>query len=364
MASISVSPQADSLADNVISARPLVLNASQRAASLSYRAVEADQMSMPLHIHQEEFLDSFLGRNDARTLLVAAPGSGKTVTSKVAAARMLARGLVDRVLFVAGHRVLIDQWRYSLQRHEIGHEMAAESLFAATTYAALARDPEKIWKDVPPGTRWLLLFDEVDWAGRRVEALAGKTLSRFPGSRALFVASEAPPIAVDTQFTFQFFGRDVLAEPDTQSRLQQFAPTVGILQRVQRKLIQLDELSWRDFERLIASLLETDGYAVELMQGSKDGGVDVVAIKDLGDAGLFKCIWQAKKNRFDRKVGLSLVRELADTRREHGASKGIIVTTSFLTSGALERVERDRYLLGKVDRLDLNRWMERTLRPD
>lgn len=213
MASISVSPQADSLADNVISARPLVLNASQRAASLSYRAVEADQMSMPLHIHQEEFLDSFLGRNDARTLLVAAPGSGKTVTSKVAAARMLARGLVDRVLFVAGHRVLIDQWRYSLQRHEIGHEMAAESLFAATTYAALARDPEKIWKDVPPGTRWLLLFDEVDWAGRRVEALAGKTLSRFPGSRALFVASEAPPIAVDTQFTFQFFGRDVLADP-------------------------------------------------------------------------------------------------------------------------------------------------------
>jgi HJR/Mrr/RecB family endonuclease len=311
------------------------------------------------YVHQEEFLNSFLARNDERTLLVAPPGSGKTITSNIAAARMLARGLVDRVLLVAGHRILVDYW-LGLQVHE----SATKSALAATTYAALTRDPDVIWKDVPPRTRWLFLFEEVDWAGRRVEAIAADALNRFPGSRALFVASQAPPIAVDTQFTFQFFGRDALAEPDTRSRLQQFAPSIGLLQRVQQKLIQLDDLTWREFEHLIANMLEADGYNVELMQGSKDGGVDVVAIKDLGDAGLFKSIWQAKKHRIDRKVGLSLVRELADTRLEHGASKGIIVTTSYLTSGALGRVERDRYLLGKVDRADLDRWIERTLRAD
>lgn len=342
-----------------------MLNASQKVAPP--HVVPLSRMIMPsfqLAPQQEEFLNSFLGRNDARTLLVAAPGSGKTVTSNMAGVRMLARGLVDRVLLVAGHRVLVDQSQRLFQNGDLGHETASESAFVATTYAALTEDPGGIWKDVAPRTRWLFLFEEVDWAGPQVETIVADALSRFPGSRALVVASEAPPIAVDTQFTFQFFGRDALAEPDTRFRLEQYAPSVGLLQRIQRKLIQIDDLSWREFEQLIASMLEADGYLVELLKGSKDGGVDVVAIKDLGEAGLFKSVWQAKKHRLDRKVGLSLVRELADTRLEHGASKGIIVTTSFLTSGALERVERDQYLLGKVDRADLDQWIERTLRAD
>lgn len=90
--------------------------------------------------------------------------------------------------------------------------------------------------------------------------------------------------------------------------------------------------------------------------------IDVIAVKDLGIAGMFKAIWQAKRNRVDRKIGLSLVRELADTRLEHGATKAFIVTTSYLTRGALDRVERDRHVLGKVDRDDLDLWIDRTLR--
>lgn len=332
----------------------------------SHCAVETDLITMPsfqLAPQQEEFLNSFLGRKDARTLLVAAPGTGKTVTSHMAAVRMLGQGLVDRVLLVADHRALIDRQVF-LQSSAFGQEASTESSVVATTYAALTGDHHRIWTDVAPGTRWLFLFEEVNWAGPHIEAIAADALNRFPGSRALFVATEAPPIAVDTRFSFQFFGRDALAEPDTQSRLALYAPSVGLLQRVQRKLIHLDDLSWREFEQLIANMLEAEGYRVELMKGSKDGGVDVVAIKDLGNTGLFKSVWQAKKHRLDRKVGLSLVRELADTRLEHGASKGIIVTTSFLTSGALERVERDQYLLGKVDRADLDRWIERALQVD
>jgi restriction system protein len=120
-------------------------------------------------------------------------------------------------------------------------------------------------------------------------------------------------------------------------------------------------MSWREFEILIASLLEKDGYVVELMNGSKDGGVDVIAVKDMGPNGYFKALWQAKKQAASNKVGISVVRELADTRQEFGASKGIIVTSSYLTRGALERVNRDRYLLGKVDRQDLDAWIRRAL---
>lgn len=140
------------------------------------------------------------------------------------------------------------------------------------------------------------------------------------------------------------------------------APRYALIQEIQRDLSRLDDLHWRDFEKLIDALLERDGYVVELMRGTKDGGVDVVASLDLGTAGYFKSLWQAKRNRIDRRVGLSIVRELADTRAELGASKAIIVTTSYLTRDALARVERDKYTLGKADRDDLTRWIDRTLR--
>lgn len=100
---------------------------------------------------------------------------------------------------------------------------------------------------------------------------------------------------------------------------------------------------------------------MELMKGTKDGGVDVVAYKDLGPAGMFKTLWQAKKKKLTNKVGLEVVRELADTRQELGASKALIVTSSYLTRGALLRIERDKHILGKVDRDDLMQWVDRTL---
>ncbi|WP_439501620.1 restriction endonuclease [Aminobacter ciceronei] len=310
---------------------------------------------------QENFLQSFLTRSDPRTLLVAAPGTGKTVTCHVAATRMVAAGLVDKVLLTSAHRALGEQWQHVGQSTD-PWPVDAGDVSVTTTYAALARDPNRMWREVAADTRWLFVFDEVHWAGYQVEAIAAAAIARFPNSRALFVSTEIPPMEVDSQFTFEFFGSDALARPDTQSNIQKLAPSLGLLQQVQRKLIQLDDLSWREFEELIAKMLQADGYSVDLMQGTKDGGVDVVAVRDLGTAGLFKSIWQAKKNHYDRKVGLSIVRELADTRLEHKASKAFIVTTSFLTSGALQRVERDKFLLGKVDRNDLDRWIDKTLR--
>ncbi|RWM39934.1 restriction endonuclease [Mesorhizobium sp.] len=311
---------------------------------------------------QENFLQSFLTRSDPRTLLVAAPGMGKTMTSHVAATRMIASGLVDKVMLISAHRVLGEQWQHVGQSTDPWPIGTADDVSVTTTYAAHARAPDRMWRQVAADTRWLFVFDEVDWAGDQVETVATDAIARFPGSRALFVSTEVPPITVDRQFTFEFFGSDALARPDTQTSLQRVAPSLGLLQKVQRKLIQLDDLSWREFEDLIAKMLEADGYSVDLMQGTKDGGVDVVAIRDFGTAGLMKSIWQAKKNHVDRKVGLSIVRELADTRLEYKASKAFIVTTSFLTSGALQRVERDKFLLGKVDRNDLDQWIDRTLR--
>ena len=108
-------------------------------------------------------------------------------------------------------------------------------------------------------------------------------------------------------------------------------------------------------------MLTQDGWAVELGPGRSDQGVDILAKRDLGETGPVAAVWQAKKLRAGNKVGVSVIRELADTRQEQGASKAVVATTTYLTEGALQRVERDKYLLAKVDRDDLLLWMQRVL---
>lgn len=158
------------------------------------------------------------------------------------------------------------------------------------------------------------------------------------------------------------YNKQQLDVTETKIEISRLSPSFKILEQLIQNGINIDVLGWREFEELIAELLSKDGYSVELGPGRSDGGVDIIATKDLKEVGSFKTIWQAKKLRQGKKVGLSLIRELADTRLEQKASKGIIVTTAFLTSGALERVKRDEYVLGKVDRSDLQKWIDRIIR--
>ncbi len=158
------------------------------------------------------------------------------------------------------------------------------------------------------------------------------------------------------------FNKEELASPETQLTIARLSPSFRILEKLLENHINLDNLHWREFEELVAELLQNDGYEVQLGPGRNDGGKDIIAIKELQGVGSIMSIWQAKKKKRSNKVGIEVIRELADTRNEHKASKGIIVTTAFLTSGALERVRRDQYLLGKVDRDDLMKWIDAVLR--
>jgi restriction endonuclease Mrr len=153
-----------------------------------------------------------------------------------------------------------------------------------------------------------------------------------------------------------------LALSETRLRIAHLSPSFKMLERLLESATHLDALTWREFEELIADLLEKDGYTVTLGRGTKDGGKDITATKQLEDVGQFMSVWQVKKLTPGNKVELSVIRELADTRTQHKASKGMIVTTTYLTRGALERVQQDQYLLGKVDRDDLIQWIRRVKR--
>jgi hypothetical protein len=66
----------------------------------------------------------------------------------------------------------------------------------------------------------------------------------------------------------------------------------------------LSEMGWREFEKLIGELLQTHGWTVTLMQGTKDGGIDVLAERVDPVLGALKAIWQAKKYSNEHKVQL------------------------------------------------------------
>lgn len=123
----------------------------------------------------------------------------------------------------------------------------------------------------------------------------------------------------------------------------------------------LSDLHWRDFEKLIAELLETHGWTVKLMQGTKDGGIDVLSERTDQVLGPIKAVWQAKKYRADHKVQLSHLRELSAVVDRSRFTKGIIVTTSSLTRGALDWIARDEYRLDAKDGRYVEWWVKQRL---
>jgi restriction system protein len=125
-----------------------------------------------------------------------------------------------------------------------------------------------------------------------------------------------------------------------------------------RKGKLLSELKWRDFERLIGDLLEREGWIVKVTQATRDGGLDVLAIRPDPILGEIKALWQAKKYKITNKVKLNEVRELSAIREDEKATKAIIVTTSHLTRDAIEWVKRDIYRLSYKEKEDLERWLQ------
>jgi restriction system protein len=98
---------------------------------------------------------------------------------------------------------------------------------------------------------------------------------------------------------------------------------------------QMRGLSPRSFEELVAELLVRDGMEVQLTQASKDGGRDILAMTST-EMGKHLYLVECKRYADENKVGVSIVRSLYGVVEFEKATKGIIVTTSDFTRGAIE----------------------------
>lgn len=321
---------------------------------------------------QQNFVDQFVASKSQRNMLVAVAGTGKTVTSISAAYEKLKAGKSKKVAIVTDRLSLRDQWKYVAKENNLNLDDDVNKIFdgfndgVSLTYQSLF-DEDRLGSLTEQASSGglLLIVDEVDRYQKRAIDVCDEILKQNTTNQCLFI-SRTPLIGQPLDWMYEF-GREFLFEPkliqlpETTIQLAKYSPSLGLLHKFRQQSCNLDDLNWRQFEVLVSELLESDGYDIELMSGTKDGGVDIIAVKDLGENGMFKALWQAKKYSASRKIGISTIRELADVRSEFKASKAIIVTSSFLTSGALQRVERDKFLLGKIDRNDLNTWIERKL---
>jgi restriction system protein len=117
------------------------------------------------------------------------------------------------------------------------------------------------------------------------------------------------------------------------------------------------------FEQLVVDLMIAMGYGSSLQNAGKrlgrsgDGGVDGVINEDT--LGLDSIYLQAKRFAPHVPVGVEKVREFNGSLDERGASKGVLLTTSYFPAGAREYVDRVQRKMILIDGEELTRLLIR-----
>lgn len=324
-----------------------------------------------LTTYQVTFISEFVERTEKISLLCANAGTGKTTASFFTMQSMREHKKCDKAIMVTDRIDLTNSFvesrtglniKLTSDLKELIRDDISTGLFSLAALEKLGQNEvEELYKFSETKRIFFVIEEAHRLRNTNVsDEIIHKVLFKNKDSRALLLSNHGKTLFTNTSSLIvdkeYYFDVDFSFFKKENSSIIQWSPSLSILDKILRRNTRIEDLNWREFEKLISQLLEKEGYEIKLTRGTKDGGVDVIAVKDIDVSGYFKTIWQAKKKE-KGKVGLSLIRELADVAREEKASKGIIVTSTFLTRGALKRVERDNHYLGKVDRKDLNDWI-------
>ena len=141
-------------------------------------------------------------------------------------------------------------------------------------------------------------------------------------------------------------------------------PIIVVANQVNEKLIdyfskhpnELKIINRRLFEEFIAELFLGFGYNVELTQRTRDGGRDIVAIKNSETE--LKYLIECKRPDPGTKIGVKPVRELLGVKQDERATKAILVTTSYFSKDALQLFERNKWELEPKDFDGIYDWIK------
>lgn len=99
------------------------------------------------------------------------------------------------------------------------------------------------------------------------------------------------------------------------------------------------------------------GFNADVTQKTHDGGKDIVAIFEMGGV-LYTIYFECKRYATDRPVGVNIVRELYGVMERDRVDKGVIVTTSNFTRGAVAEAQMLNGRIRLIDFDDLCRLMQ------
>lgn len=150
------------------------------------------------------------------------------------------------------------------------------------------------------------------------------------------------------------------SQPAELVEVQFRAVNADLLARIGARPELMHELTPQQFEEFVAELYERHGFKVELTPASRDGGVDLYAVR-YESFGSYLTVVDCKRYAPHRPVQVKLVRELYGVVQDKGASVGVLATTSSFTAGAKELQERHRYRLALQDWFDLQDMLRRAL---
>ncbi len=178
-----------------------------------------------------------------------------------------------------------------------------------------------------------LLRERPWWAGPLVIVVTGAVLG--PGVYALLVTVFNADMAQQLRglpYLFALSGMTLVAAVWGLALISNWRD--GRCLERQKGIETIRQLSWRQFEQLLAAAYRRQGYAVDDTGRGADGGIDLILHRQ-GQ----RTIVQAKHWR-SWKVGVGVVRELLGVRVSEGADDAILVTSGRATPQA-ERFARD-----------------------
>ncbi|MCY2990874.1 MAG: restriction endonuclease [Planctomycetota bacterium] len=129
-----------------------------------------------------------------------------------------------------------------------------------------------------------------------------------------------------------------------------------LIQRLRDRPEDLFSLTSRQFEQLIADILDDLGWAVTLTGETRDGGRDILAYLST-DVGPLLCLVEAKRYATHRPVGVDLVRTLYGTLCHEQANAAMLVTTSSFSSDARKFQSCHNYQLSLKEYSDVVDWI-------
>ena len=108
-----------------------------------------------------------------------------------------------------------------------------------------------------------------------------------------------------------------------------------------------------DFERMVAQIYADFGFEVSITPETRDGGIDIIATRNIGMNSSVTMYIQCKRNRKDRPVNVDTLRSFDSVVRYGYTNRGVVVTTSYFTHDAIRFVEErgDLYELINGDSL-------------